>query len=103
MIESPSEEEEDEKEYDKEEMALFIKKFNKFISKRRPFKGDRKEKPRSKRLCYNYEKNGYFIAQCLYERKDEDNDKKKKFDKSYKKDKKFMKKKTYEQAHIGQE
>jgi hypothetical protein len=103
MIESPSEEEEDEKEYDKEEMALFIKKFNKFISKRRPFKGDRKEKPRSKRVCYNYGKNGYFIAQCPYERKDEDNDKKKKFDKSYKKDKKFMKKKTYEQAHIGQE
>jgi hypothetical protein len=36
MIESPSEEEED----DEEEMTLFIKKFNKFISKRRPFKGD---------------------------------------------------------------
>jgi hypothetical protein len=40
MIVSPSEEEkdddedEDEKEYDEEEMALFIKKFNKFISKR---------------------------------------------------------------------
>jgi hypothetical protein len=47
MIESPSEEEEDdEKEYDEGEMALFFKKFNKFISKRRPFKGDRKEKLR---------------------------------------------------------
>jgi hypothetical protein len=47
VIESPSEEEdEDEKEYDEEEMALFIRKFNKFISKRRPSKGDRKEKPR---------------------------------------------------------
>jgi hypothetical protein len=48
MIESPSKEEEDddEKEYDEEEMTLFIKKFNKFISKTRPFKGDRKEKPR---------------------------------------------------------
>jgi hypothetical protein len=48
MIESPSEEEEDddededEKEYDEEEMALFIKKFNKFISKRRSFKGEKK-------------------------------------------------------------
>ncbi len=29
--------EEEEKEYDEEEMTLFIKKFNKFISKRRPF------------------------------------------------------------------
>jgi hypothetical protein len=44
MIESPNEEEEDdddedEKEYDEEVMALFIKKFNKFISKKRPFQG----------------------------------------------------------------
>jgi hypothetical protein len=108
MIESPSEDEEekedeDEKIYDEEEIALFIKKFNKFISKRRPFKGDRKEKPRSLRVCYNCGKNEYFFAQCPYERKDEDNDKKKKFDKSYKKDKKFIKKKTYEQAHVSQE
>jgi hypothetical protein len=59
VIESPSEEEEkeeddsDEKEYDEDEMALFIKKFNKFISKRRSFRGDRKEKKRSRRVCYN--------------------------------------------------
>jgi hypothetical protein len=51
MIESLSEEEEDDdnkdkKEYDEEEITLFIKKFNKFINKRRPFKGDRKEKLR---------------------------------------------------------
>jgi hypothetical protein len=55
IIESPSEEEEDddedEKEYNEEEMFLFIKKFNKFVSKRRPFKGDKKERPRSKRVC----------------------------------------------------
>jgi hypothetical protein len=65
VIESSSEEEEEddeEKEYDEDGMALFIKKFNKFISKRRPFMGDRKEKTISKRLCYNYGKNGYFIA-----------------------------------------
>jgi hypothetical protein len=51
VIESSSEEEEDdeEKEDDEYEMALFIKKFNKFISKRRPFKRDRKEKTRSKK------------------------------------------------------
>jgi hypothetical protein len=105
VIESPSEEEEDdeEKKYDEDEMALFIKKFNKFISKRRLFKGDRKEKTRSKMVCYNYGKNGHFIARYPYERKEEENDKKKKFDKSYKKDNKFIKKKSYGQAHIGQE
>jgi hypothetical protein len=80
-------------------MALFIKKFNKFISKRKPFKGDRKEKTRSKRVCYNYSRKGHFIAQCPYERKEEDNDKKK-FDKSYKK---FTKKNPYRQAHVDQE
>jgi hypothetical protein len=50
-------------------MVLFIKKFNKFISKRRPYKGDRKENPWSKWVCYNCGKNGHFIAQCPSERK----------------------------------
>jgi hypothetical protein len=54
-------------------------------------------------VCYNYGKNEYFIAQCPYERKEEDNDKRKKFDKGYKKDKKYTKKKCYGQAHVGQE
>jgi hypothetical protein len=54
----------------------------------------------SKRVCYNYGKNKHFIAQCLYERKEEDNDKRKKFNKGYKK---YTKKKTYGQAHIDQE
>jgi hypothetical protein len=56
-----------------------------------------------KRVCYNYDKNEHFIAQCLYERKKEDNDKRKKFDQVYKKDKKCTKKKLYDQAHVGQE
>jgi hypothetical protein len=73
-------------------MTLFIKKF---ISKRRPFKGDKKEWPRSKKVCYNYGKSGHFIAQCLYEKQEEDNEKKKKLNKGYKKDKKFTKKKLY--------
>jgi hypothetical protein len=110
LIESPSEEEEEEeeeedseKEYDEDEMALFIKKFNKFIKKRRPYKEERKEKQRSKRVCYNCGKNGHFMAQCPYERKKEDNDKRKKFDKGYKKDKKYTKKKPYGQAHADQE
>jgi hypothetical protein len=84
-------------------VALFIKNFNKFINKTRPYKRDRREKPRSKRVCYNCGKNEYFIAQCPYERKEEDNEKKKKLDKGYKKDKKFTKKKPYGQAHVGQE
>jgi hypothetical protein len=78
LIESPSEEEEDnEREYDEDEVVLFIKKINKFIKKRRLYKGERKEKPRSKRVCYNCGKNGHFIDQCPYERKEEDNDKRK--------------------------
>jgi hypothetical protein len=84
-------------------VALFIKKFNKFIKKRRHYKRERKEKPRSKRVCYNYGKNGYFIAQCPYERKEEDNDKREKFDKGYKKDNKYAKKKPYGQAHVDHE
>jgi hypothetical protein len=111
LIETPSEEEEEEeeeeedneRECDKDEVALFIKKVNKFIKKRRPYKGEGKEKLRSKRVCYNCGNNGHFIAQCPYERKEEDNDKRKKFDKGYKKDKKYTKKKPYGQSHVGQE
>jgi hypothetical protein len=109
LIETPSEEEEEEeeedneREYDEDEVALFIKEFNKFIKRRKPYKGERKEKPMSKSVCYNCNKNGSFIAQCPYERNEEDNDKRKKFDKGYKKDKKYTKKKTYDQAHVGQE
>jgi hypothetical protein len=54
-------------------------------------------------VCYNCGKNSYFIAQCSYERKEEDNDKEKKFDKVYNKDKKYTKKKSYGQAYVGQE
>jgi hypothetical protein len=48
LIESPSEEEEEEeeegneREYDEDEVTLFIIKFNKFIKKRRPYKEERK-------------------------------------------------------------
>jgi hypothetical protein len=54
-------------------------------------------------MCYNYGKSRHFITQCPYERKEEDNEKKKKFDKRYKKDKKFTKKKPYRQAQVSQE
>jgi methionyl-tRNA synthetase len=66
-LEQDEDDENEEKEYDEEEMALFIKKFNKYISKRRPFKGDKKEKTRSKIVCYNCGK--HFIAQCPYEKR----------------------------------
>jgi hypothetical protein len=84
-------------------VTLVIKKFNKFINKRRPYKREKKVKPRLKRMCYNCGKNEHFIAQCPYERKEEDNDKRKMFDKGYKKDKKYTKKKPYGQTHVGQE
>jgi hypothetical protein len=50
------------REYDEDEVALFIKKFNKFIKKRRPYKGDRRGKSKSKKVCYNCGKNEHFIA-----------------------------------------
>jgi hypothetical protein len=110
LIESPSEEEKEEeeeedneREYYKDEVTLFIMKFNKFMKKRRSYKGESKEKTMSKKVCYNYGKNGYFIAQCPYERKEEDNDKRKKLDRGYKKDNKYTKKKLYGQPHVGQE
>jgi hypothetical protein len=54
-------------------------------------------------VCYNCGKNGYFIAQYPCERKEEDNDKRKKFNKCYKKYKKYNKKKPYDQAHVNKE
>jgi hypothetical protein len=89
LIETPSEEKEEdeeeeddnEREYDEDELVLFIKKFNKFIKRRRPYKGERNEKPRSKKVCYNCSKNEHFIIQCPYERKEKDNNKRKNFDK----------------------
>jgi hypothetical protein len=86
-------------------MTLFIRRFSKVMSKQKFFKGDKKDKFRlkTKRVCYNCGKYGYYIANCSYERRKEDDDKKKKKKKkSYKKDKHY-KKKTYGEAHIGNE
>jgi hypothetical protein len=88
-------------------MTLFIKNYTKFMAKRRALKGNKGEnlKTRSKRVCYNCGKNEHFIAQCPYERREEDENKKKRKDKTYTKDKKDKKyyKKSYGEAHIGQE
>jgi hypothetical protein len=113
VVESSSEEEEEENddddssECDAEDMALFMKKFKKYMKKKKFSKGDRKLKFTTKRICYNCGKHGYFIANCPFERRIDEDDKKK--NKSYKKDKGYKrgdkpyKKKSYGEAHIGQE
>jgi hypothetical protein len=101
VVEKSSSEEEDDDsndestEYDPEQMALFIRRFFKLTSKQKIFKGDKKDKFKSKtkRACYNYSKYSYYIANCPYEHREEDDDKnKKKEKKSYKKDKHYKKK-----------
>jgi hypothetical protein len=72
-------------------------------SRREDLTKEKGKRSKVKEVCYNYGKNGHFIAQCPYERKEEDNDKRKKFEKGYKKDKKYTKKKPYGQGHVGQE
>jgi hypothetical protein len=79
------EEEEDSSECDDEDMTLFMKKFKKYIKKKKFVKGDKKPKTTTKRICYNCGKHDHFIANCPFERRDDDDNKKKY--KSYKKDK----------------
>jgi hypothetical protein len=107
--ESSSEEEVDDSDdestqYDPKEIALFIQRFSKLMGKQKFFKGDKKEKFRSKtkRACYNCCKYGHYITNCPYERREEYDDKKKKKEKSYKKVKHY-KKKAYGEAHVGKE
>jgi hypothetical protein len=86
-------------------MALFIRRFSKLMSKQKFFKGNQKDKFKSKTntACYNFGKYGHYIANCPYEHREEDDDKKKKMQEtSYKKDKHY-KKKAYAKAHIGKE
>jgi hypothetical protein len=110
VVESSSkeEEEEDSFECDTEEMALFMKKFKKYMNKKKFSKGDKKfnTKSTTKRICYNYGKHGHFIANYPFEHRGDDDDKKK--SEFYKKDKGYKKsdkpyKKSYGEAHIGQE
>jgi hypothetical protein len=112
VVESSSEEEEEEEEdsseCDAEEMILFMRKFKMYMNKKFS-KGDKKFNTKStiKRICYNYGKHGYFIANFPFERRDDDDAKKKskfyKKDKGYKKGYKPYKNKSYGEAHIGQE
>jgi hypothetical protein len=83
--EEEEEEEEDSSKCDDEDMALFMKKFKKYIKKKKFRKGDKKLKTTTKRTCYNCGKHDHFIANCPFERRDDSDDKKKY--KPYKKDK----------------
>jgi hypothetical protein len=109
VVESSSEEEEDSSKCDAEEMALFMRKFKKYMDTKKFSKGDKKFNTISitKRICNNCGKHGYFITNCPLQNRDDDDDKKKsKFyqrDKSYKKGDKHYKKNSYGKAHIGQE
>jgi hypothetical protein len=111
VVESSSEEEEEEEEEDSSEcdakdMSLFMKKFKKYMKKKFS-KGDKKFKSTTKRTWYNCGKHGCFITNCPFERRDDDDDKRKnkpyKKDKGYKRSDKRYKKKSYGEAHIGQE
>jgi hypothetical protein len=100
------EEEEDSSECDVKDMALFMKKFKKYIKKMKLSKGEKKFKSTVKRTCYNCDKHGHFIANCPFERRNDDDGKKK--SKPYKKDKDYKRsdkpyKKSYGESHIGQE
>jgi hypothetical protein len=106
VVESSNEEEEDDSvECDAENMALFMKKFKKYIKRKKFSKGDKKFKFTTKRTCYNCGKHGHFIANCPFEHRDDDDDKKK--NKPYKKCKGYIrsdnpyKKKSYSEAYIG--
>jgi hypothetical protein len=107
VVESSSKEEEEEEdsfECDDEDMTLFMKKFKKYIKKKKLGKGDKKLKTTTKRTCYNYGQYGHFIANCPFEcRDDSEKYKPYKKDKGYKRSDKSYKKKSYGKTHIGQE
>jgi hypothetical protein len=78
--ESSSEEEIDDSDdestgYDPEDMALFIRRFSKMMGKQKFFKGDKKDKFKSKTksACYNCGKYGYYITNCPHEHREEEN------------------------------
>jgi predicted phosphatase len=77
--EKEEEEEEDSSECYAEEMALFMRKFKKYMSKKKFSKGDKKfnTKSTTKRIWYNCGKHGHLIANCPFEHREEDDDKKK--------------------------
>jgi hypothetical protein len=59
---------------EEEDIALFMKKFKKYIKKKKFSKGDKKLKSTTKITCYNCGKHDHFIAKCSFERRDDDYD-----------------------------
>jgi hypothetical protein len=107
VVENLSEEKEDSSGSDDEDMTLFLKTFKKYVKMKKFIKGDKKLKITTKRTCYNCDKHDHFIANCPFEHRDDDDEKKKyklyKKDKEYKRSDKPYKKKSYDETHIGQE
>jgi hypothetical protein len=80
----------DTSKLDNDEMALIIKSFRQILKQRR----GKDYKPRSKRVCYQCDKFGHFIAKCPYTSdSDRDDDKK---------GKKKMEKKRYYKKKGGE-
>jgi hypothetical protein len=63
-------------EYDPNDMALFIRRFSKMTSKQKFFKGDKKDKlrTRTKRACYNCGKYSHYISNCPHECRNEEDE-----------------------------
>ena len=99
VVESSSDEENDESsDVESDDMALFIRRFKKLMKNGSNHKKD-KSRTRSKKVCYNCGKYGHFIANCTEAKREDNEGKKKKFNK----DKRTSKKKYSGEAHIGQE
>ncbi|XP_062191357.1 uncharacterized protein LOC133895215 [Phragmites australis] len=89
---------------DDEEVALFVRKFTKFMRKGgySKYKRDMPKRRTSKRACYECGEVGHFIADCPNKKKSKDKEEKK--GKPFKKNKsKAYKKKYSGHAHIGEE
>jgi hypothetical protein len=81
--------------FNKEEMALIIKRFETALKGRKEYPN--KNKSRGKRSCFKCGKSGHFIAQCL------DNNYDQAQEKHGKKERKKNYRKAKSEAHIGKE
>ena len=75
---------------DDEKMALFVKRFGKFMVKKGYHARRKKYTSKNKeelRRCFKYENKDHLIAQCPYNSDNDDDDKKSKKDKKEKKEK----------------